>query len=117
MNYVKKVWGYEDIIVNNEKFCAKFLVIRKSCQTSLHYHMKKDETFYVMEGVAIVLFSGAEREVEVETVLQPGDKIDVNHGTVHRVAAPEGDIKILEISTHHEDSDSIRLENGGKIEE
>ena len=47
---VPKGWGEEIIIENNENYCGKVLVFNKGCKFSMHYHMKKDETWYVEQG-------------------------------------------------------------------
>ena len=47
---VPKGWGHEVIFENNELYCGKLLVFKKGARFSLHYHMIKDETWYVQEG-------------------------------------------------------------------
>lgn len=47
---VPKGWGEESIIKNNEKYCGKLLIFKKGCKFSMHYHMIKDETWYVDKG-------------------------------------------------------------------
>ena len=47
---VEKDWGHEIIFENNDKYCGKLLVFRKGASFSMHYHLIKDETWYVQEG-------------------------------------------------------------------
>ena len=47
---VPKGWGEEIIIENNEMYCGKVLVFNEGCKFSMHYHMNKDETWWVEEG-------------------------------------------------------------------
>ena len=47
---VPKGWGYEKWIVNTEEYCGKLLHFIKGKRCSWHYHILKDETFYVQEG-------------------------------------------------------------------
>ena len=47
---VPKGWGHEVIFVNNELYCGKLLVFKKGAKFSMHYHLIKDETWYVDEG-------------------------------------------------------------------
>ena len=47
---IPKGWGKEIIIENNELYCGKILVFNKGCKFSMHYHMNKDETWWVEEG-------------------------------------------------------------------
>ena len=47
---VPKGWGEEIVIENNEMYCGKFWCSRKVVDFLSHYHMNKDETWYVEEG-------------------------------------------------------------------
>lgn len=105
---VKKDWGYEKWLVNNDLYCGKIIFIKKGHRCSIHYHKNKDETFYVLKGNIILELFGDKIE------LKEGDSYRLLPGTVHRFIGTV-DSTILEISTHHEDSDSYRLLVGGKI--
>jgi mannose-6-phosphate isomerase len=105
-------WGTALIIENNEIYCCKLLRFLQKHRTSLQYHKNKDETLYVQSGQFIFEYKIGEKEFS-ESV-HPGEKIRFKPGTIHRVSAlTEGEI--LEVSTHHEDSDTYQLETGGKI--
>jgi quercetin dioxygenase-like cupin family protein len=112
LKYVPKGWGYELWIVNNEKYCGKRLYFAAGKKLSWHYHKIKDETFYVTYG-RLVLFYGWEDDIALAqtTILNPGDTFHVPVGLRHRLLAYE-ESEILEFSTHHEDSDSYRIEKG-----
>ena len=45
-----KGWGEELWLTNNEKYCAKILRFNKGAEFSMHYHIKKEETWYVANG-------------------------------------------------------------------
>jgi D-beta-D-heptose 7-phosphate kinase/D-beta-D-heptose 1-phosphate adenosyltransferase len=107
---VPKVWGYEQWIENNEKYCCKILGLNKGYQCSLHYHKNKDETFLVTAG-HVRLELGSE-----VLHLRPGSFARVLPNTPHRFAGIENSL-IMEISTHHEDSDSYRIEESRKMDE
>ena len=47
---VPKGWGEELIIENNEMYCGKLLIFKEGCKFSMHYHLIKDETWYVDKG-------------------------------------------------------------------
>jgi len=100
---VDKVWGSELWIVNNELYCGKILNIKKDFSTSIHYHKLKDETFFLLEGEINVELLG-----EVRT-LRKGETLRLKPYTIHRITGLQESNKLLEISTHHQDSDSIRL--------
>lgn len=107
-HYVPKGWGYERWIYN-EGYCGKILFFNKGKQCSLHYHAIKDEVLYLQSGKITVIYrsDAVDRTVDLE----PGDAFHVYPGLVHRMIAHE-DSYIIEFSTHHEDSDSHRIEKG-----
>jgi len=103
---VKKVWGSELWIVNKE-YCGKLLKLKRGFQCSLHYHKKKDETFYVVRG-KVLMEIGEER-----VIMKPGDSCHIPPGKLHRFTGLT-DAQIIEFSTHHRDSDSYRKEKSKK---
>jgi rfaE bifunctional protein kinase chain/domain len=106
---VPKLWGYEKWIENNDNYCSKLLSLNKGYQCSLHYHKVKDETFIVTKGHVRL-------EVEDKVYhLQEGGFMRIPPGTKHRFTGIE-DSLIIEVSTHHEDSDSYRIEESRKAE-
>jgi len=102
---IEKLWGYELWIVNNSSYCGKILHINKGCCLSFHFHKIKDETFYVLEGVAKLQFMNDNENI----IMVKGDIKHIPPNKMHRLFAVDGDVDIIEISTHHEDSDSIRI--------
>ena len=112
-NFVKKVWGHEEWIVNNHKYCGKKLVIKKGFRCSMHKHNIKDETFYISAG-KILLESEYDGKKETR-LMTPGDVIHVKIGMWHRFTAIV-DSQIIEFSTFHLDEDSIRREVSGKVD-
>jgi mannose-6-phosphate isomerase-like protein (cupin superfamily) len=103
LKQVDKTWGYEVWLENNELYCGKILHCFKdkwSSQGKYHYHKIKDETFYVLKGKVILDINGWHH------YLNKGDKIRIQPNTKHRFISKVKESEILEISTHHEDSDS-----------
>ncbi|MCK4650753.1 cupin domain-containing protein [Candidatus Babeliales bacterium] len=113
INFVKKVWGHEEWIVNNPKYCGKKLVLKKGYRCSIHKHDIKDETFYILSGKVLIEteFEG-KKEMKLMT---PGDVLHIKVGMWHRFTGIE-DSQIIEFSTSHMDEDSIRKELSGKID-
>jgi quercetin dioxygenase-like cupin family protein len=103
---VPKDWGEEHWIVNNDLYCGKKLILRKGFRCSLHYHKVKHETFYVESGLVQLSIPGGLR------IMRPGDRAVIKPTTVHRFTGLEDSV-IFEFSTHHEDSDSYRIEPSG----
>ncbi len=105
---VPKGWGEEIVIENNEMYCGKVLVFKKGCRFSMHYHMNKDETWYVEEGKFIYRWIDTEIGKQNEDKLSEGDVVRQRPGQPHQIIALT-DGRIFEVSTHHEDSDSYRV--------
>lgn len=114
LQLVPKVWGHEEWLWNTE-YCAKRIHIRGNHATSWHYHNVKDEIFTVLDGELKVCmsWSNSENDGEVNSViLGPGECLHIPTGLTHRLIAHDGPVNLIECSSHHEDSDSIRVKDG-----
>jgi quercetin dioxygenase-like cupin family protein len=105
---VPKEWGEEHWIVNRD-YCGKKLILKQGWRCSLHFHKVKDEVFYLIRGKVLLEVGGR------EVLMVPGDHHHIPTGTVHRFSGLE-DSEIIEFSTHHEDSDSHRIEPSGRFD-
>ena len=105
---VPKGWGEEIIIENNELYCGKILIFKEGCKFSMHYHMEKDETWYVEYGEFVYRWIDTETADMNETKLGEGDIVRQRPGQPHQLEAISNG-RIFEVSTHHEDSDSYRV--------
>jgi quercetin dioxygenase-like cupin family protein len=74
----------------------------------LHYHKIKDETFLVVKG-HIRLEHGKK-----VLHMRPGDFVRIPPGVKHRFRGME-DSEVMEVSTHHDETDSYRLEKSRKV--
>lgn len=110
---VKKVWGQERILCNEPEYCAKILDLNGGYACSLHYHLKKTETFIVQSG-CVTLEQRDVRGVPIVEVLLEGNSRKIMPKTPHRFSSRLG-ATILEISTHHEDSDVVRIEDSKQL--
>jgi len=111
----KKGWGYEDWIVNNDKYCGKLLLFEKNKKCSLHYHKIKDETFYLQSGKLKLILADSLEEYNngdvVEIIMEKGDCLYIWPGRVHQMIALE-DSELFEFSTRHIEEDSYRIIKG-----
>ena len=108
---VPKGWGEELIIENNEMYCGKLLIFKQGCKFSMHYHMIKDETWYVDKGEFIYRWIDTETAEIHEQYLKVRDTVRQRPGQPHQLEAiTEG--TIFEVSTTHSDSDSYRVWKG-----
>lgn len=109
--HVPKGWGYEVIFVNNEKYCGKILVFKEGCKFSMHYHLIKQETWYVQKGDFIFTWIDTENGEKLSKVLHQTDVVTIPIGMPHQLQALT-DGEIIEVSTEHFDSDSYRIYKG-----
>lgn len=105
---VKKPWGQEIWFADTDSYAGKILIIEKGHRYSLQYHERKKETQYIYSG-KIKLTVGDSLDNLTEIILNPGDKIDVNPGTFHRMEAIETS-EIVEVSTPDLD-DVVKIED------
>ena len=112
MKFVPKGWGFEKWIVNNEEYCGKLLYFVKGKRCSWHYHVLKDEVFYIQSGKVMIKYSSGDYiEQAEELILGPGENFHVWTGLRHIIIALE-DTELFEFSTQHFDSDSHRILKG-----
>ena len=109
-NVIKK-WGKEIVIVNNEMYCGKILCIDAGKKFSMHFHMNKDEAWYVAKGSLMLSYIDTSNAQKNHMNLKVGDVVRLCPGVPHQLQAIE-DSEIFEVSTPHRDEDSYRVEKG-----
>lgn len=109
---VLKGWGYELIIINNDKYCGKILHLNENGRTSMHYHLLKEkETFFVLSGKVALYFIDTFTSEENCIILEKNNSFTVEKGLPHRfVGLVESDV--LEISMPDREDDSYRVYPG-----
>ena len=108
---IPKSWGEEIVIENGEEYCGKILRFRKGGKFSMHYHLKKKETWYVASGEFTLYWIDTKDATEHEYKLVVGDIIEVERGDPHQLLSITGG-DIFEVSTQHFDDDSYRIKKG-----
>lgn len=106
---IKKLWGWEEWIVNEKEYCAKWLIFKKGYQSSLHYHKKKKETFMVVDGELELFLKGKKYH------LLPYIPITIKPNERHTATAITDECIVLEVSTHHSDKDVVRIFKSTKL--
>ena len=112
----KKAWGHELWIVNNELYCGKLLVFKANKQFSMHYHMLKDEAWYINKGKFKYKYIDTETAELRSKIVKEGDCIHLMPGQPHQMLALKEGSCIFEVSTQHFDSDSYRILPGASQE-
>ncbi|MSR71030.1 cupin domain-containing protein [Candidatus Kaiserbacteria bacterium] len=106
-----KGWGGEVWIINNQKYCGKLLEFKKGASFSDHYHINKDETWYVLSGKLELSYYNLANADRLKKVLKQGAVVHVPPNTPHQLKALEASV-VIEVSTPHEESDSYRIGKG-----
>jgi uncharacterized RmlC-like cupin family protein len=102
-----KDWGYE-LLFHNGEYCMKVLQLHPHATCRRHLHIEKEESFYVAEGSVFVDFEDGRRG-KFRKHLVKGDCFHVPPGMPHSLSTQQYSATIVEASTHHKDSDSIRI--------
>ena len=104
---VDKPWGHELIWARTDRYVGKILHVKAGHILSLQYHVKKDETMYVLSG-ELKLRWGTEAALQ-ERAFRAGESVHLPAGTVHQIEAVV-DTDVLEASTPELD-DLVRLKD------
>ena len=111
---VEKKWGHELWIHNDNQYCGKLLVFTNSGNKfSMHYHMLKNETWYVQEGAFQFDWIDTESAERCCTQLQKGDVVYIEKGLPHQLTSLIDNSIVFEVSTEHFDDDSYRIYRNG----
>jgi|TARA_R100000808_G_C2152067_1_gene161350 mannose-6-phosphate isomerase-like protein (cupin superfamily) len=105
-NTVKKPWGCEYILYQNDDVAIWHLFINPYQQTSLHSHPNKKTGLLVLDGAAKVSFLGSNNK------LFYSEKIMIRQGVFHQTTCmTSGVLQLLEIETPVNKEDIVRLED------
>jgi mannose-6-phosphate isomerase-like protein (cupin superfamily) len=108
---VEKGWGKEIIFANNPEYCGKILCFEKGKKFSMHYHLRKKETWFVTKGQFILNWIQPDIGKIHSEYLNVGDVVTNERGHAHQLVALE-DGEVFEVSTEHYDEDSFRIYKG-----
>jgi len=111
--FVKKGWGYEQWLYNGTGgYCGKILHFNQGKRCSYHYHLVKDEVFYLQSGCLLVEYGPDDDLNNTQEVLMvPGDVFHVPPGMRHRMLGVE-ESDLFEFSTTDRPEDSLRVMKG-----
>ena len=103
---VKKPWGYEYLMYQNENLGVWFLAIKQNARTSLHCHPNKKTGLILLEGVARVSFLNDSKPIKALS------KLNIGKGIFHSTAGVSpGGISVIEVETPREKEDLVRLDD------
>ena len=97
-------------IHNDEEYCGKLLVFEKEMANfSMHYHLKKKETWYIQQGKFQFNWIDVEHGFHDTRILKEGDSVLIERGQPHQLVSLEENSIVFEVSTEHFDEDSYRI--------
>lgn len=105
---VKKPWGYEIWYAWTDQYVGKIIHVDAGHRLSLQYHVRKDETSYLLKG-RMLLTKGPDPDNLTVVEIGPGHQWRNRPGEIHTIEAIE-DADVLEVSTPHLD-DVVRLQD------
>jgi mannose-6-phosphate isomerase-like protein (cupin superfamily) len=107
---VEKAWGYELWIHNDEEYCGKLLVFNYTGDKfSMHYHLKKKESWYVQQCSFIFSWIDVDDGKLYSKIIKVGDSVTIERGLPHQLQAIDDNSTIYEVSTQHFNEDSYRI--------
>jgi mannose-6-phosphate isomerase len=108
MKKVLKPWGYELIWAETENYISKMIHINAGHRLSKQFHNIKEESLYVIRGTLC-------NYDENGTIhrFTPGQSLHIVPKQIHRFAAIESDVDVIEVSTPFLE-DVIRLDDDYK---
>ncbi len=92
-------YGMVMITVVNREYCKKLLILLPGQTHPEQYHLKKEETFFVVYGEVELYLDGKKK------ICKPGEVVTIERGIKHKMTTKTGCI-IEEISTTHYKEDS-----------
>ena len=101
-------WGHYENLLERDAHKVKAIVVQPGKRLSLQKHRHRAEHWTVVSGVALVTVG------EQETLLKPGQSVDILKGAVHRIMNP-GNIPLVfvevQMGDYFGEDDIIRLED------
>ncbi len=104
---VEKPWGHELIWARTDRYVGKILHIEPGHVLSLQYHIRKDESIYVLTGEIILRLQQA--DTLIERRMREGEAFHIQPRLVHQFEAVVAS-DLLEASTPEID-DVVRLKD------
>lgn len=103
---VKKPWGYEYLIYQNDFVAVWILYLKKGFKTSMHCHPNKKTSITILSGEALCSTLGG------EVVRLPGEAMLIGKGVFHRTASiSDGGTFVMEIETPVNKRDLLRFKD------
>lgn len=106
--FVKKGWGHELIWATNDKYCGKLMYFNQGAKFSMHFHVNKDETWYVLSGKFEVKYIQTKDASVLSEILETGSIWQNEPLEPHQLICIEEGV-IIEVSTPDSVEDNYRV--------
>lgn len=107
VRHVPKPWGHETIWAHTDRYVGKILHVKAGEKLSVQYHVKKDETVYLLRGeMRYWVQLPGDTELRDQRLVA-GQSFRITPNTIHAIEAVT-DIDVLEASTPELD-DVVRI--------
>lgn len=110
INRKKKYWGYIYDLLQNKKGAIKIIEMNINTQSSMEFHIKKKENYFLEDGEMDLGIRYA-RGLNGIIKLKKNESFLMKPGTMHMRMAKKN-CKIIEMSTKDHDNDSIIVHDG-----
>lgn len=107
---IEKYWGSIKTLFENDLYTVKRIFMKKDTQSSMEYHIAKEESYYIESG-KLKVGTRIGRAKNTSLILNEGDVFHIPVGFMHMRIALE-DTVIIEFSTLDDDGDSHLVEDG-----
>ena len=107
---IEKYWGNIKTLFENDQHTVKRIFMKKGTQSSMEYHIKKEESYYIESGI-LKVGTRLGRAKNTSFLMKQGDIFHIPPGFMHMRIAME-DTTIIEFSTLDDDGDSHIVEDG-----
>lgn len=106
--FVEKGWGHELIFATNDLYCGKLLKFNEGAKFSMHFHAKKDETWYVLSGKFTLRMIDTDNADQYQCELVQGSSVRIPPLKPHQLECIE-EGTIIEVSTPDSVEDNYRV--------
>tara|TARA_Y100001935_G_scaffold221297_1_gene195448 strand:- start:554 stop:910 length:357 start_codon:yes stop_codon:yes gene_type:complete len=108
INNSERPWGRYFVIEDNKNYKIKRIEVNPKSRLSYQYHMKRSESWTIIEGQGIVTLDGVEQKVSA------GESIKINKEAKHRILNPNDTILVfieVQTGTYFGEDDIVRIED------
>lgn len=107
---IKKIWGQTTSVFEKNNVEIHRIQVNKNACCSRHLHQHKNNIFYVETGK--LLIQQWQDETLTETILLPGQTLEIDHGKLHRFIGLENSVAFEIYYVSLNEHDIIREDSG-----